>query len=105
MVSWRASFVLARAKLRVPIASHGGDVGDEIANARSPNSAEWKRTAEVHCGDPDPRGQQPVDHAFTDNVFGRLEYRYNDYGDGDFGVGGDVDFDQHVVQVGIGVKF
>ena len=45
-----------------------------------------------------------IDHAFTDNVFGRLEYRYNDYGSGDLG-GFDVDFDQHVVQVGIGVKF
>lgn len=45
-----------------------------------------------------------VDHAFTDNMFGRLEYRYNDYGSGDLG-GADVDFDQHVVQVGIGVKF
>ncbi|MGW9231243.1 outer membrane protein [Pseudorhizobium sp. NPDC055634] len=45
-----------------------------------------------------------VDHAFTDNVFGRLEYRYNDYTKGDVG-GLDVDFDQHVVQVGIGVKF
>ena len=45
-----------------------------------------------------------VDHAFTDNVFGRLEYRYNDYGSGEID-GADVDFDQHVVQVGIGVKF
>nr|CAD6611220.1 porin family protein [Rhizobium sp. Khangiran2] len=45
-----------------------------------------------------------VDYAFTDNMFGRLEYRYNDYGSGDLG-GADVDFDQHVVQVGIGVKF
>lgn len=45
-----------------------------------------------------------VDHAFTDNVFGRLEYRYNDYGSGTL-AGTDFDFDQHVVQVGIGVKF
>ncbi len=45
-----------------------------------------------------------VDHAFTDNVFGRLEYRYNDYGDGDLG-GANVDFDQHVIQIGVGVKF
>lgn len=45
-----------------------------------------------------------VDHAFTDNVFGRLEYRYNDYGSGSI-AGTDFDFDQHVVQVGIGVKF
>ncbi|CAD7046033.1 porin family protein [Pseudorhizobium halotolerans] len=45
-----------------------------------------------------------VDYAFTDNMFGRLEYRYNDYSEGDLG-GFDVDFDQHVVQVGLGVKF
>ena len=45
-----------------------------------------------------------VDQAFTDNVFGRLEYRYNDFSDGSLG-GTDVDFDQHVIQVGVGVKF
>jgi outer membrane immunogenic protein len=45
-----------------------------------------------------------VEHAFTDNMFGRLEYRYNDYGSGNLG-GADFDFDQHVVQVGLGVKF
>lgn len=45
-----------------------------------------------------------VEHAFTDNMFGRLEYRFNDYGSGELG-GVDVDFDQHVVQVGLGVKF
>ena len=45
-----------------------------------------------------------LDYAFTDNMFGRVEYRYNDYGSGDLG-GADVDFDQHVVQVGLGVKF
>ncbi len=45
-----------------------------------------------------------VDYAFTDNVFGRLEYRYNDYGDKTIG-GINADFDQHVVNVGIGVKF
>ncbi|SFB02916.1 outer membrane immunogenic protein [Rhizobium sp. NFR07] len=45
-----------------------------------------------------------VDHAFTDNVFGRLEYRYNDYGSGNLS-GADFDLDQHVIQVGVGVKF
>ena len=45
-----------------------------------------------------------VDYAFTDNVFGRLEYRYTDYGDKTIG-GINADFDQHVVNVGIGVKF
>lgn len=45
-----------------------------------------------------------VDYAFTDNMFGRLEYRYNDYGTTSIG-GTDVDFSQHVVNVGLGVKF
>eukprot|EP00913_Durusdinium_trenchii_P021371 g20084.t1 len=45
-----------------------------------------------------------VDYAFTDNMFGRLEYRYNDFSDGDLG-GADVDFDQHIVQIGLAVKF
>lgn len=45
-----------------------------------------------------------VDHAFTDRVFGRLEYRYNDYGKADV-AGVDVDFDQHVINAGIGVRF
>jgi outer membrane immunogenic protein len=45
-----------------------------------------------------------LDYAFTDNVFGRVEYRYNDYGSGSL-AGVDTDFNQHVVNVGIGVKF
>lgn len=44
------------------------------------------------------------DYAVTDNVFGRVEYRYNDYGDRDIG-GTNVDFSQNVVNVGLGVKF
>ena len=45
-----------------------------------------------------------VDFAFTDSMFGRLEYRFNDYGSGNLN-GAEVDFDQHVINVGIGVKF
>jgi outer membrane immunogenic protein len=45
-----------------------------------------------------------IDYAFTDTMFGRAEYRYNDYGSGDV-FGQSVDFDQHVFQVGLGVKF
>ncbi|MDO1581533.1 outer membrane protein [Rhizobium oryzicola] len=45
-----------------------------------------------------------VDYAFTDNVFARVEYRYNDFEDKNIG-GIKADFDQHVVNVGIGVKF
>lgn len=45
-----------------------------------------------------------VDYALTDRMFTRIEYRYNDFGNGDLG-GNDVDFDQHVVNVGLAVKF
>lgn len=45
-----------------------------------------------------------VDYAFTDTMFGRAEYRYNNFGDRDLGAT-NVDFDQHQVTVGIGVKF
>jgi outer membrane immunogenic protein len=45
-----------------------------------------------------------VDYAFTDNVFGRAEYRYNDYGSKTIR-GTDVDLDQHLVSAGIGLKF
>ncbi|TPP06529.1 outer membrane protein [Rhizobium glycinendophyticum] len=45
-----------------------------------------------------------VDYAVTDRMFTRIEYRYNDFGSGDLG-GADVDFDQHVVNVGLAVKF
>ncbi|PST24196.1 porin family protein [Mesorhizobium plurifarium] len=45
-----------------------------------------------------------VDYGFTDSVFGRAEYRYNDFGDKDLG-GVDVDLDQHQFTVGVGVKF
>ncbi|KQY36927.1 hypothetical protein ASD46_21125 [Rhizobium sp. Root491] len=45
-----------------------------------------------------------VEHAFTNNIFGRLEYRYNDFGRAEL-FGRNVDFKQNVVQVGVGVKF
>ncbi|KQV28228.1 hypothetical protein ASC97_07790 [Rhizobium sp. Root1203] len=45
-----------------------------------------------------------LDYAFTDTVFGRGEYRYNDYGSKTIR-GTEVDLDQHVVSAGIGVKF
>jgi outer membrane immunogenic protein len=45
-----------------------------------------------------------VDYAFTDNVFGRVEYRYSDYGDSDLG-GVNVAVDQHALKVGLGIKF
>lgn len=46
-----------------------------------------------------------VDFAVTDNVFLRGEYRYNNFGDKDIIPGLNADLDQHVVKVGIGVKF
>jgi outer membrane immunogenic protein len=45
-----------------------------------------------------------VDHAFTDRVFGRVEYRYADFGDKDID-GVNVDLKQNSVVVGVGVKF
>ncbi|WP_108002655.1 outer membrane protein [Mycoplana dimorpha] len=45
-----------------------------------------------------------ADYAFTNNIFGRAEYRYNDFGDKDI-QGVNVDLDQHQVTLGIGVKF
>ncbi|MBN8954668.1 MULTISPECIES: outer membrane protein [unclassified Rhizobium] len=45
-----------------------------------------------------------VDYAFTNNIFARAEYRFNSYGNKDV-LGIKADLDQHVVGVGIGVKF
>ncbi len=45
-----------------------------------------------------------VDYAFSNNVFGRVEYRYNDFGDKDL-QGVNVDVDQHAIKVGLGIKF
>lgn len=45
-----------------------------------------------------------VDYAVTDRMFTRIEYRYNDFGDGDVG-GTNVDLNQHTVNVGLAVKF
>lgn len=45
-----------------------------------------------------------LDYAFTDNVFGRVEYRYNDFGHGTLD-GARTDFNQSVVNFGLGVKF
>ena len=44
----------------------------------------------------------------TDNVFGRLEYRYSDYASKDYNLGGSTvssGFSAHSVNAGIGVKF
>ncbi len=49
-----------------------------------------------------------VEHAFTDNMFARVEYRYTDFSEKtfDYGVGTiDADIDQHAIRVGLGVKF
>ncbi len=49
-----------------------------------------------------------VDYAFSDNVFGRVEYRYNDFARGSYSIAGDSfrgDLNNHVVNVGLGVKF
>lgn len=50
-----------------------------------------------------------IDARLTDQVFGRLEYRYTDYGNDayDFGPlgGAEFDNDNHRVSVGLGIKF
>lgn len=48
-----------------------------------------------------------VEHAFTDSLAGRVEYRYTDYNKSDvFGVAGsDGDIDSHAVMVGVSMKF
>ncbi|MDQ0995350.1 outer membrane immunogenic protein [Phyllobacterium ifriqiyense] len=45
-----------------------------------------------------------LDYAFSNQIFGRLDYRYSDYGDKDL-QGINVDVDQHAVKIGLGVKF
>ncbi|MDH6268941.1 outer membrane immunogenic protein [Rhizobium sp. SG_E_25_P2] len=45
-----------------------------------------------------------VDYKFTENMFGRVEYRFNDYGSANIG-GTDVDAQQHEALIGIGYKF
>ncbi|KGE01578.1 MULTISPECIES: outer membrane protein [Rhizobium/Agrobacterium group] len=45
-----------------------------------------------------------LDYAFTGNIFGRIEYRYNDFGKKEL-QGVSVDVDQHAVKVGLGIKF
>ncbi|MCE6076350.1 outer membrane protein [Agrobacterium vitis] len=45
-----------------------------------------------------------LDYAFTSNIFGRVEYRYSDYGDKDL-QGINVDVDQQTVRIGLGIKF
>jgi outer membrane immunogenic protein len=49
-----------------------------------------------------------VETDFTNNVFGRIEYRYTDLGSDSYSLdSGDVDADltSHGVMVGVGVKF
>lgn len=49
-----------------------------------------------------------VDYAVTDRIFGRLDYRYSDFGSKDLKFGGTVvesDLSQHSVRLGLGVKF
>lgn len=48
-----------------------------------------------------------VEHAFTDTVAGRVEYRYSDYNKSDiFGVAGsDGDIDSHSIMLGVSMKF
>jgi len=46
-----------------------------------------------------------TDIKITDNVFGRVEYRYTDYGNKDFGDVGNVKVKDNRVTFGVGMKF
>lgn len=48
-----------------------------------------------------------VERAFTDNVAGRIEYRYSDYGKSDIfnTPGSDGDINSHSIMVGVSMKF
>lgn len=46
-----------------------------------------------------------TDIKITDNVFGRVEYRYTDYGDKDFDNVGNVESKDNRVTFGVGMKF
>lgn len=49
-----------------------------------------------------------ADIAVTDHIFGRIDYRFNDFGSGalDFGLATvETDLSQHTVKFGLGVKF
>ncbi len=49
-----------------------------------------------------------VDYAFTDKLFGRVEYRYSDYGKTTYRTGpisSTSDVNEHAVNVGLGLKF
>lgn len=47
-----------------------------------------------------------VEHAFTDNLLARVEYRYSDFGEDDFGIGlGDFEVDQHKIGFGLSYRF
>lgn len=47
-----------------------------------------------------------AEYAFTDNWIARADYRYSDYGNSHFGIGGDgIDFTGHAVRLGVAYKF
>ena len=49
-----------------------------------------------------------LDYAMTDRLFGRLDYRYNDFGSGELDFGPATvssELEQHTVKIGLGLKF
>ncbi|WP_431322647.1 outer membrane protein [Rhizobium sp. YTU87027] len=89
-----------------------GRVGYAVDRALIFATAGWaatRATVDTPAGDEDKTFNgwtvgAGLDYAFTDNLFGRAEYRYNDYGNEDI-QGANVDLDEQVVSAGIGVKF
>ena len=76
-------------------------VGTTQVKASSPTGSdtEWLAGWNVGAG---------VEHQFTDNVVGRIEYDYSKYGDEKFGLGAtspEIDLRSQSVKVGVGVKF
>jgi outer membrane immunogenic protein len=79
-----------------------GTGGVAIANAYAKIPATGANESETFTGWTLGAG---IEHAFTDNLIGSLEYRYADYGSKDIGGLVDVDLDQHTVRLGLAYKF
>lgn len=76
-----------------------------VAAAKGKISAAAGSDSNIHYGWTAGAG---VDTKLTDNVFGRVEYRYSDYGSKNYTIGGGTvssGFTEHSVRAGIGMKF
>jgi outer membrane immunogenic protein len=92
----RAGFAWDRALLYITSGFAFADLEGEINPGPSASSVDWGWTAGAG-----------VDYAFTDRVFGRVEYRFTDLSDfdNDDDAGEVQDFRSHAIRGGVGVKF